>query len=231
MTSAAVELRNATLGYPGRPVLHQVSLAIARGEFLALVGPNGGGKTTLLRSLVGLLPLLAGSIVYGSDRLRRPWAYVPQRDALDPVFPLRAVDVVTMGVSSRLPPLVPVPARFRQVAASCLAQVGLADRARDPFQSLSVGQRQRVLIARALAVDPEVIALDEPTAGADPDAEIALDALISDLNRTRGITVITSTHGLQRIRSAVHTVVVVKDGRALRQPGGEDPEVAGGPRG
>lgn len=227
MTSAIVELRNATLGYPGRLVLQRVSLSIGRGEFVALVGPNGGGKTTLLRSLVGLLPLLAGTIVHGSDRLRRPWAYVPQRDALDPVFPLRALDVVTMGVSSLLPPLVPVPAKVRQVAASCLDQVGMADRAREPFQSLSGGQRQRVLIARALAVDPEVIALDEPTAGVDHDAEIAIDALVTDLNRTRGITVITSTHGLQRIRSAVHTVMVVKDGCVLRQAGGDPAEVAG----
>ena len=87
MPEALISLRNVSLGYDGRPVLQQVSLTIERGEFLALLGPNGAGKTTLLRGVLRLIPVLAGTIEYGFDRLASPPGYVPQRETLDPIFP------------------------------------------------------------------------------------------------------------------------------------------------
>src|SRR5207244_1624906 len=188
MPGALLAFRDVSLGYEGRPVLQHLTLAIERGEFLALLGPNGAGKTTLLRGLVGLIPVLAGELTYGLDRRASPPGYVPQRDTLDPIFPLSAFEVVVMGTYARLPPLRPVGGRERRLAAECLAQVGLAALAPHPFWSLSGGQKQRVLIARALAAEPELLLLDEPTAGVDPGASAAIMETITRLNRERRLT-------------------------------------------
>ncbi len=218
MSTPLVELCDVSFGYDGRPVLEHVSLTIERGEFAALWGPNGAGKTTLLRGMLGLAPALAGRIVYGFDRRASPPGYVPQRDALDPIFPLSAFEVVLMGTYARLPPLWPVGKRCRQLAAHCLDQVGLADLSARPFWTLSGGQKQRVLIARALAVESEMMFLDEPTAGVDRDAESAIVELITRLNRTRGLTIILVSHHLALVQSAVSAVIWVDEGRALKQP-------------
>ena len=218
MSGALVELRDASLGYDGWPVLEHVSLTIERGEFLALLGPNGAGKTTLLRGMLGLIPVLAGRIVYGFDRAASPPGYVPQRDVLDPIFPLSAFEVVLMGTYANLRPLQPVGARLRRLAAQCLDHVGLINLAHQPFWALSGGQKQRVLIARALAVQPEIMLLDEPTAGVDHEAETAITNLLTQLNRERGLTVVLVTHHLGRIRSVVQSAVWVDDGQATKRP-------------
>ena len=213
-----VELRDVSLGYDRGPVLERVSLSIEQGEFLALLGPNGAGKTTLLRGILGLIPVLAGRIDYGFDRAVSPPGYVPQRDALDSIFPLSVFEVVLMGTYAKLAPLQPVRRQLRRLAARCLDQVGLADLAAQQFWALSGGQKQRVLIARALAVEPEIMLLDEPTAGVDAEAEIAITDLLQRLNRDRALTVVLVTHHLGRIRSAVRSAVWIDEGRATKQP-------------
>ena len=218
MSGALVELRDVSLGYERSPVLEHVSLAIERGEFLALLGPNGAGKTTLLRGILALIPVLAGRIDYGFDRRSSPPGYVPQRDVLDPIFPLSVFEVVLMGAYARLSPLQPVGRARRRLAAECLDRVGLADLARRPFWMLSGGQKQRVLIARALAVQPEIMLLDEPTAGVDAEAEQAITDLLARLNRERGLTVVLVTHHVGRIRAAVRSAVWIDDGRVAKQP-------------
>src|SRR5215475_451157 len=120
-----LQLRNLSLGYDGRAILEGISLTIERGEFLALLGPNGAGKTTLLRGILGLIPVLAGQIEYGFDRLAHPPGYVPQRETLDPIFPLTVFEVVLMGTYARLAPLQKVGQHERQLATRCLDQVGL----------------------------------------------------------------------------------------------------------
>ena len=218
MSGALVELRDVSLGYERSPVLEHVSLAIERGEFLALLGPNGAGKTTLLRGILALIPVLAGRIDYGFDRRSSPPGYVPQRDVLDPIFPLSVFEVVLMGAYARLSPLQPVGRARRRLAAECLDRVGLADLARRPFWMLSGGQKQRVLIARALAVQPEIMLLDEPTAGVDAEAEQAITDLLARLNREQGLTVVLVTHHVGRIRAAVRSAVWIDDGRVAKQP-------------
>jgi len=168
MSSALLRLQDVSLGYDGRAILEHISFAIEQGEFLALLGPNGAGKTTLLRGMLGLIPVLAGQITYGFDRTTSPPGYIPQRETLDPIFPLTVREVVLMGTYARLTPLRLVGRRQRHLAATCLEQVGLADLADRPFWVLSGGQKQRVLIARGLAVEPNILLLDEPTAGVDP---------------------------------------------------------------
>ena len=216
MLDALLGLQDVSLGYDGRAVLEHISLAIERGEFVALLGPNGAGKTTLLRGILGLIPVLAGRITYGFDRSTSPPGYVPQRDTLDPIFPLTAREVVLMGTYARLAPLRPVGRRQRQLAAACLEQVGLVDLADRPFWALSGGQKQRVLIARGLAVEPDILLLDEPTAGVDPGAATMIMDLIAQLNRDRGLTVVLVSHHLRLVRSLVRAVLWVEDGRVSK---------------
>ena len=218
MTEAMVVLRDVSLGYGGTPVLTHVSLAIERGEFAALVGPNGAGKTTLLRGMLGLIPVLAGRIDYGFDRAASPPGYVPQRDTLDPIFPITAFEVVLMGTYARLPPLWPVGRRARRLAANCLEYVNLASASGRPYWELAGGQKQRVLIARALAVEPEILYLDEPTAGVDSEAELAITELLARLNRENGMTVVLVSHHVGRIASVLHSRIEVDDGIAFKQP-------------
>jgi ABC-type Mn2+/Zn2+ transport system ATPase subunit len=213
-----IALEDVSLGYGGRPVLEHVSLTIARGEFAALLGPNGAGKTTLFRGILGLMPVLGGRIHHGFDRRAHPPGYVPQKEALDPIFPLTAFEVVLMGTYAGLAPLRPVGRGRRRLAERCLAQVGLADLARRPFWSLSGGQKQRVLIARALAAEPEVLLLDEPTAGVDPGAEAAIMEAIAALNRDRGLTVVLVSHALGLVRALVRTVIWVERGAVVQGP-------------
>ena len=166
--------------------------------------------------MLGLVPLLAGRIEWAFDRAASPPGYVPQRDSLDPIFPLTAYEVVLMGTYAGLPPLWPIGARRKRAAAESLERVGLGGIAARPYWELSGGQKQRVLIARALAADPQVLFLDEPTAGVDREAETAIIGLIGELNRARGITVVLVSHHLGRIRSVVQSVVVVDEGQAER---------------
>jgi ABC-type Mn2+/Zn2+ transport system ATPase subunit len=205
-----------SLGYGEAPVLTHVSLSITRGDFIALVGPNGAGKTTLFRGMLGLIPVLAGRVEYGFDRKGRPPGYVPQRDNLDPIFPLTAFEVTLMGTFAGLPPLWPIGRERRRLAAQCLAQVGLAEISNQPFWALSGGQKQRVLIARALAIQPEVLLLDEPTAGIDPGAESSIMETIAKLNRDQRLTVVLVSHHLRLVRSLVRSVIWVENGMARK---------------
>jgi ABC-type Mn2+/Zn2+ transport system ATPase subunit len=212
----AIALRDVSLGYDGRPVLKHVELTIEQGEFCALLGPNGAGKTTLLRGMLGLVPVLAGRIEYGIDRRTSPPGYVPQRESLDPIFPLTVLEVVLMGTFARLRPLRPVGRREHRLAADCLDQVGLAPIAGRPFWSLSGGQKERVLIARALAAEPRILLLDEPTAGVDPGATAAIMDAITRLNRERGLTVVLVSHQLRIVRQVVRSVIWVDGGSAVK---------------
>jgi ABC-type Mn2+/Zn2+ transport system ATPase subunit len=212
----ALALRHVNIGYDGRAVLKAVTLTIEEGEFCALLGPNGAGKTTLLRGMLGLLPILAGTIEYGFDRRTNPPGYVPQRESLDPIFPLTVLEVVLMGTFARLRALQPAGRRQHRLAAECLAQVGLEAIAGQPFWALSGGQKERVLIARALAAEPRVLLLDEPTAGVDPGATVAIMDAITRLNRERGLTVVLVSHQLRIVRQVVRSVIWVDGGIAVK---------------
>jgi ABC-type Mn2+/Zn2+ transport system ATPase subunit len=218
MAKPILALRDVSLGYDGRAVLQHLTFEVEQGEFLALLGPNGAGKSTLLRGILGLIPVLAGRIEHGVDRATSPPGYVPQRDSLDPIFPLTAAEVVLMGTYARLGPLRPIGRKQHRIAAIALEQVGLTAIAESPFWALSGGQKQRVLIARALAAEPQVLLLDEPTAGVDPGASAAIMEVISRLNREQGLTVVLVTHQLRQARSVVRSVIWVENGTAEKGP-------------
>jgi ABC-type Mn2+/Zn2+ transport system ATPase subunit len=222
MSTPMVELRDVSLGYDSGAVLSHVSLAIQRGEFTALTGPNGAGKTTLLRGMLRLIPLLAGRIEYGFDHLAHPPGYVPQRDTLDPIFPITVFEVVLMGTYATLPPLWHVGRAARRTAAQCLDHVGLSAVGGRPYWELSGGQKQRVLIARALAAEPAVMFLDEPTAGIDSRAELMITELLARLNRERRMTIVLVSHHVGRIGAALDSLIEVDDGCAVKRPARSD---------
>ncbi len=210
--SSVVRLSNAAFGYDGRRVVSGVDLEVGPGAFFGIVGPNGAGKTTLFRGILGLLEPLDGHV----ERLTEAIGYVPQRETLDPIFPLRVNEVVFMGAYGRLSGWRSLSRAERELAHACLERVAMADHARSSFSSLSGGQRQRVLIARALMVRPKLLLLDEPTSGVDRAAEARILEVLQDLNRRDGIAVLLVSHQLALVRKAVAEILWVAEGRAVR---------------
>ena len=186
MSEAVVELTDVCFAYERREVLHNVSLTVHQRDMVAFVGPNGGGKTTLLRLILGLLTPRFGSVrvLGGSPQVaRRRVGYVPQHLLFDPQFPVSALDVVAMGrVERRWAG--PYSRADRSVALQALAHVDMGELAGRSFSGLSGGERQRVLIAQALAAEPELLLLDEPTASVDYLVEHRIYELLRRLNDT-----------------------------------------------
>ncbi len=206
-----IEVANLSFRFDtGPPVLEDVNLEIAGGDFASVIGPNGGGKTTLVKLIVGLLKPTTGRVrVFGLPpaKARPRIGYMPQHAMMDPRFPVRATDVVLMG---RLG----VGRRFgnynradREAAADALTKVDLEALGGRPFSDLSGGQRQRVLLARALVTDPDLLLLDEPAAGLDHKVEQDFFELLQELNQH--ITIILVTHDLGFVAGFVRTVICV----------------------
>jgi ABC-type Mn2+/Zn2+ transport system ATPase subunit len=206
-----LRLQDAAFGYEGRPIITGVDLAVGPGDFLGIVGPNGAGKTTLFRGILGLIEPLSGRV----ERLTNAVGYVPQRETLDPLFPLRVDEVVHMGAYGRLSGLRSLRHAERTLARECLARVRLADRAHEAFAALSGGQRQRVLIARALMARPALLMLDEPTSGVDRTAQQAILALLAELRR-EGLGILLVSHQLAMLRHTVSEILLVSGGRVKR---------------
>lgn len=209
MDQPAVAIRNLDFSFGRTEVLREVSLEIAPGDFACIVGPNGGGKTTLLRLMLGLLTPDRGEVrIFGRPpgEARATMAYTPQHLLFDPDFPVTAMDVTLMGRLTGGMHL-RYNRKDRQAARHALEEVDLAELANRPFSSLSGGQRQRVLIARALASQPDVILLDEPTASLDPHTENELHRLLHDLNER--MTLVMVSHDVGFVCEMVHTVICV----------------------
>jgi ABC-type Mn2+/Zn2+ transport system ATPase subunit len=188
----AVEDLAATYGGP--QVLEEVSFELAAGERIAVLGPNGGGKSTLFRVLLGELAPARGTL-----RLPPRIGFVPQTERSRLDYPVGALDVALMGTLTRVPWWRPVGRSERRAALATLDRVGLGDLAREQFGELSGGQRQRVLVARALVQDAPVLLLDEPFSGVDQRSAEILEQLLVDLtDEGRGILV--ATHDLEQAR-------------------------------
>jgi ABC-type Mn2+/Zn2+ transport system ATPase subunit len=192
---AVIRVDQLAGGYaPGADAIAAVSFALDPGTIAAVLGPNGGGKTTLFRALLGELPLRRGTV----ELATRP-AYVPQTDRTRHDFPVSALDVVLMGAYARTPAWRRVARSDRDAAKATLERVGLADQARRHFGALSGGQRQRVLIARALLQDSQVILLDEPLSGVDATSAARIEELFAQL-RAEGRVLLVATHDVEQAR-------------------------------
>ncbi len=206
----AVDFENVSFTYDGPPVLMNVTLTIPQRDFVCAIGPNGGGKTTLVKLMLGLIRPDTGTIrILGlpPEKARARVGYMPQRAQLDLRFPVSVLDVVLMGRLGHTRAVGPYRRIDRRVALESLDEVGLADVASRPFSALSGGQRQRVLIARALACEPDLLLLDEPTANLDPAVQDNLYELLRELNRR--LTIFTVSHDLGFVSLYFKTVVCV----------------------
>ncbi|HUR85399.1 MAG TPA: metal ABC transporter ATP-binding protein [Solirubrobacteraceae bacterium] len=179
---------------PGEPALRAVTFSASPGQSVAVLGPNGGGKTTLFRALLGELPVITGSVRYDGAP-----AYAPQTERSRLDFPVSALDVALMGAYARTPWFRRITAADRRLAREALGRIGLADRAADRFGALSGGQRQRVLIARALVQDARLLLLDEPFAGVDHSSEEAIMGILDEL-RDEGRVLLIATHDIEQAR-------------------------------
>ena len=199
-----VSFRDATLGYGGTPALSGLTLDVVGGGALALVGPNGGGKTTLMRAVVGGCQVLSGRVSVTASRI----GLVPQSADLDLTFPVSAAEVVTMGLIGEAGWGKRITADMRRRVSAALERVNLADRASRRFGTLSGGQRQRVLVARALVARPELVMMDEPFNGLDAPSRDIITRLIASLTED-GVGVVVSTHDLSLARDVCSRACVL----------------------
>ena len=225
----AVELEKVSFAYPGGPeVLGRVDLNIHAGEFVTIAGPNGGGKTTLLRVALGLEEPVSGTArLFGepADRVRDRYRIgsLAQRTRLGIDAPASVGEVVTSGRVARRGLLKPFGRADRDAIAEAIARVGLEDQASTPIQRLSGGQQQRAFIAKALAGEPELLVLDEPTAGFDVDAQEAFGAFLGELHQALGVTILYVSHEFGAVERFVERVVLVRGGIVFDGPPAELP--------
>ena len=207
----AIYMEDLWFSYGSNPVLEDVNIAIPQGDFVSVVGPNGGGKTTLLKLMLGLLKPSRGlTRVLGEipEKARIRIGYMPQHSQLDPEFPATVMDVALMGRLGHGGFLGRYSKEDKEIAISSIELVGLQDFRKKPFSAISGGQRQRLFIARALACEPEILLLDEPTANLDVVMEGDLYDLLQTLNQR--LTIIMVSHDLGFVSSIVKSVICVK---------------------
>jgi zinc transport system ATP-binding protein len=211
----AVELDRVSFAYRGGPpALEDVSLRVEQGAFLGIAGPNGGGKTTLLRLALGLERPVSGTIrVFGltpGARAAPRVAYVAQRAQLASGTPVTVRETVETGRLAVRGPVGPLRADDRRAVEQAIDRVGLADRASVHLRTLSGGMQQRAFIARALAAEPALLALDEPTTGVDATAQESLAQLLSELQSELGVTILYVSHEFGAVEHVVSRLVLVR---------------------
>ena len=204
-----VELRGVTAGYQGSRVLDGVNLRVMPGDFVGLLGPSGSGKTTLLRTILGAVPVRSGQVLVDGKTVRgrrNRAGYVPQLETIDWNFPVTVEEAVMMGRTMSNAWFPWFRKQERELAYDMMERLGIANLGKRHIRQLSGGQQQRVFLARALVSNPELLLLDEPTAGVDVKTRDDVMHLLHDLNHA-GVTIIQSTHEINTV--AVHLPRIV----------------------
>ncbi len=203
----AVRLDHVSFAYGAGPlVLREVSLDVETGEFVAIAGPNGGGKTTLLRLVLGLERPRSGRIQVHAF----PIAYLPQRAESAVDAPLTVRELVSAGRAARTRLIGPLTRADREAVRDAIERVGLAPQADRSLSTLSGGQQQRAFIGKALAADPQLLVLDEPTTGVDVEAQETLAALLESLHRELDVTILYVSHEFGAVERFVERIVLVR---------------------
>lgn len=210
-----INLQDISFQYGDLPVLESISASIPEGDFVGIIGPNGGGKTTLLKIILGLLEPASGEIKIFGHSVREAKehfevGYVPQHIAqLNYSFPATVIEVVRSGLTRRRGILRPFQKSDTDRALEIMKTVGIGNLAERPLDALSGGQRQRVFIARALAGSPRILILDEPAVGVDRLAEDLLDQLLYSLNKEKGMTIIVVSHDVEAVLAQAKHILCV----------------------
>ena len=218
-----LEFKHVSFQYGSEPVIEDVTLSVGKGEFVAVLGPNGSGKTTLLKLALGMVKPASGTVTLFGEPINgarpgRRVGYVPQKvDAMDARFPATVEEIVAQGLYRGFDPLA-IWRRNSQAAVQALETVGMADLRRRRMSSLSPGQQQRTLIARALAREPELLVLDEPVAGVDAAGQEQLYAMVRRLNGERGITILLVSHDIGAVMREAQTVACINRSLVFHGP-------------
>jgi len=205
VSNLAVHIENLSVYYGQTPAIAGVCLDVEEGEYLGVIGPNGGGKSTLLKAVLGLVPLSSGTVrIFGNPpgSNRAVTGYVPQFAVMDKSFPITVNEVVLTGrLKPGLSPFFRFSAEDKKIAHELLERVGIAELAKRQISELSGGEFQKMLIARALALNPKLLLLDEPTASVDAGSRVQIYNLLGELSKN--MTIILVTHDLLAISSQV----------------------------
>jgi len=204
-----IKFKDVSIGYGSKIIHSNINVEIEKNDFIGLVGPNGSGKTTFLKTLLGNIKPVSGVI----EKKDITFGYVPQRDTVQPLLPYTVHDVVMMGRYSLMGLLKKPSKSDEEKVDECIEKVGIIQLKNYNYNSLSGGQRQRTLIARALAVRPEVLILDEPTNGMDTPSHYSLLNLISELHSNRNLTVLLVSHLLSDVANLVKKLMLFESGK------------------
>ncbi len=223
--SAVVKIRDVSVSYRENVALKGANLDIEEGSFLCVIGPNGAGKTTLLTVINGLGKIIKGNVkVLGMVlnkrnifAIRRNIGYVPQKQDIDPRFPITVREVVDIGRHCRIGLLRRMNEADREIVESAMKVVGISELAARPIGHLSGGEQQKVAIARALAQEPKIMLLDEPTSNLDPKARCEIMELINKVYWERRLTIVFVTHLLGHVSDRCRQAVLMKRGRIVWQ--------------
>lgn len=216
--SKIIEIKNLTVAYEDILALYNVNLKVFKGEHIGITGPNASGKTSLLKAILGIISPSTGSVeIFNHDitkkklpkKLKHKIAYVPQSTIVDKNFPALVEEVVMMGRYAQIGIFRPITSYDKTIVKQALGHMGMLDFAKRPIGHLSGGQQQKVMIARALAQEPEIILLDEPTSSLDFKIIQELGELIENLHDQMNLTIIEVNHNLQLLRNLCDRLIVI----------------------
>jgi len=204
-----IELENVSIGYGDEGFLESINLSVEKGQFWGILGPNGGGKSTLIKTILGLIPELSGQINYLNNLV---FGYVPQTEIFDRLFPTSVYEIVMMGRYSRIPVGGRPKQSDREMVEDCLDRLEISHLRNRPFRSLSGGEIQRALLARAITGNPDILVLDEPTASVDVKGEAEIMNHVEMIKSENKLTVLMASHFLNTVsRFSDHVIVIDKD--------------------
>ncbi len=220
-----IELKDVTIGYDGKGVLGPLDLSLGRGGFSGILGPNGGGKSTLLKTMLGLLPPVSGTVE------RKPgivFGYVPQNENFDPIFPVSVEEVVSMGRYARVPAGKGLSKTDRDIVRRSMEKAGVGHLGKRAFRSLSGGEKQRTLLARAVSGEPDALVLDEPTASIDVKGEAEIMELVESIRKESGAAVIMVSHFLRTAARYADRIILIDAEKGVFREGAKSELLTGG---
>ncbi|MGB2692669.1 MAG: metal ABC transporter ATP-binding protein [Thermodesulfobacteriota bacterium] len=211
-----IKLENLAIGYENETFVDSINLSIEGNQFWGVLGPNGSGKTTLLKTVLNLTPAISGNIILNNDLI---FGYVPQNEKFDPIFPISACEMVSMGRYSRVKTGSKLAKTDIEIVERSMESVGISHLKNRTFRSLSGGEKQRTLLARAIAGEPHILVLDEPTASVDIKGEAEIMELVKNIQTDSKLAVLMVSHFISTVsKFSDHLILIDKD-RKIFQSG------------